>query len=99
MDLGNHYAVRVMMEIGIDISHQYAKSIDSIESNQIAVAITLYAEEVCPLFFGNVHRTHWPFLDPLKTLGDVKQILESFRQVRDGILQQIETTNWSQYIA
>src|SRR5512144_2162683 len=54
------YAVRVLEEIGIDISRQWSKSTDEIDLDAIDLVITLCADEVCPVFPRPVERLHWP---------------------------------------
>jgi arsenate reductase len=83
------YAVEVMMEIGIDISSHHSKSIDAIPIEQVGTVVTLCAEEVCPVFPGNVARLHWPHDDPAATVGSRAEILVSFRRVRDRIRERL----------
>lgn len=60
-----------MAEIGIDISDQFAKSVDMIDPKFVDAVITLCAEEVCPVFPGEVvRRFHWPVPDPAAVLPD-----------------------------
>ena len=47
--------------------------------------ITLCAEEVYPVFRGDVHRPHWPLDDPAATTGSEEDVLRVFRRVRDEI--------------
>lgn len=88
----NPYAVKVMAEVGIDISGQYSKSIDEIPAHEIDTVITLCgdAEERCPSFPGNVKRIHWPLPDPAKATGSQEQITRVFRSVRDEIKRRVE---------
>ena len=79
------YAIEVMSEIGIDLSTHHSKSVDDIPKEAIATVITLCAEEVCPVFPGEVEKLHWPHQDPADTFGSNDEILESFRRVRDEI--------------
>lgn len=60
----NPYAVETMAEIGIDISGQQSKSVDTIDPASIDLVVTLCAEEVCPILPGKVKRLHWPIADP-----------------------------------
>jgi arsenate reductase len=60
----NPYAIEVMKEIGIALDAHRSKSVDEVDSSSVDIAITLCAEEVCPVFFGNVQRHHWPIPDP-----------------------------------
>ncbi len=81
----NPFAVRVMQELGIDISSQISKSIDAVPTEEIATVVTLCAEEVCPAFPHEVCRLHWPFQDPAAVGGSEEARLRSFRRVRDQI--------------
>ena len=83
------HAITVMSEIGIDISQQYAKSIDEIEDDRIDTIITLCAEEICPVFLSGGQRMHWPMSDPAAGSDLPDKMLESFREVRDQLLQRI----------
>ena len=60
----NPHAIAAMADIGIDISRQESKSVDAIDLATIDLAVTLCAEEVCPILPGNVKRLHWPIADP-----------------------------------
>jgi arsenate reductase len=51
-------AVAAMAEIGIDISAQTSKSVESIDPHSVDTVITLCAGEVCPAFLGNARRLH-----------------------------------------
>ncbi|MHB1948859.1 MAG: arsenate reductase ArsC [Gammaproteobacteria bacterium] len=86
----NPIAIEVLKEIGIDISDQKSKSVDSIDKEKIDVVITLCAEEVCPLFSGNVKRIHWPFPDPSNPKYISDEQLKLFRKVRDDLKNKIQ---------
>jgi arsenate reductase len=79
------YAIEVMSEIRIDLSAHHSKSVDDIPKENVATVITLCAEEVCPVFPGEVEKLHWPYPDPAGVVGSKEEILESFRRVRDQI--------------
>ncbi len=87
----NRLAVTAMAEIGIDISGQRPKSVETIDSSSVDSVVTLCAEAVCPVFPGNVRRLHWPIADPAD--GDPgltqEQRLERFRVARDQIRQRL----------
>ncbi|MGE4096154.1 MAG: VOC family protein [Candidatus Binatia bacterium] len=79
-------AIEVMAEVGIDIQHQTAKSVDSIDPTTIDTVITLCAEEVCPVFLGTAQQLHWPILDPLRhETESLEQQRERFRAAREQI--------------
>lgn len=83
-------AVAVLREIGIDISSQRSKSVAEIDAGDIDTVVTLCAEEVCPVFFGNVERIHWPLPDPAATGGTEEERLAAFRATRDELRRRIE---------
>ena len=85
-------AVRVMEEIGIDISHHRSKHLDEFISQDIETVITVCgnADVACPVFPGQVNRLHWPFDDPAKANGDEEAQLAVFRRVRDEIRARFE---------
>ena len=56
----NPLAIQVMSELGIDITKQCSKSVDTIAPRIVDLVITLCAEEVCPVFLGEAKRLHWP---------------------------------------
>ena len=48
------------------------------------------ADQVCPVFPGQVNRHHWPFDDPAHFQGTEAEILAVFRRVRDEIRRVFE---------
>lgn len=88
----NPYAVRVMEEIGIDISGQQSKSIDEELLSEMDIIITLCgnAEASCPMTPPEIKRLHWPIDDPVGTAGTGEEILKEFRRARDEIKTKIE---------
>jgi arsenate reductase len=88
----NPHAVEVMREIGIDISAQYSKSVDTVDPASVDTVITLCAEEVCPVFLGHVRRIHWPIPDPASKDASIgrDEMLARFRTARDTIRQKLE---------
>ena len=85
------YAVRVMKELGIDISHQYSKHIDELKDIDFDSVITVCdnAKESCPTYFGRAKILHWSFEDPANANGVEEEILEKFRGIRDQIKDTI----------
>ncbi len=78
----NPFAVQVMNEVDIDISGHRSKSIDEIPHERIRVAVTLCADEVCPVFPGEVTTLHWPHDDPAGVQGTDEEVAYAFRRVR-----------------
>jgi arsenate reductase len=83
----NPLAVKVMREIGIDISGQRSKNVTEYLGQHFPVVITVCdnAKEHCPIFPGPCIREHWPFEDPAEATGTREQRLAVFRKVRDEI--------------
>jgi arsenate reductase len=80
-------AIRAMAEIGIDISGHHSKHLNEFLDRQVETVITVcgVAEQVCPMFPGQVNRHHFGFDDPAKATGDEAEQLAVFRRVRDEI--------------
>jgi arsenate reductase (thioredoxin) len=85
-------AIKVMAELGIDISHQRSKTLDRYLNEPFDEAITVCdtAAEVCPVFPGAARRHHWSFEDPSKATGSESEQLQVYRKVRDEIRAKIE---------
>lgn len=81
----NPLAVRVLAEIGIDISGHRSKGMGEIDASAVDTVITLCTEEVCPLWLGRAARLHWPLPDPAAAEGDEAERLAAFRRVRDEL--------------
>jgi len=85
-------AIGVMKEIGIDISGHTSKHMNEFLSRNIDSVITVCgkADQVCPMFPGQVNRYHWGFDDPAHATGTDAEILAEFRRVRDQIKMVFE---------
>ena len=89
----NPFAVKVMLEMGIDISHHTPQIVDKYLSDDFYLVATVcdYARETCPVFNGSCeYQIHHDFKDPAKAKGSDKEITEVYRQVRDNIRDWIE---------
>lgn len=82
-------AVKVMAEVGIDISSHRSKHLNEFLDKKVQTVITVCgnADAACPIFPGQVNRYHWPFDDPAHAVGTDEEILECFRRVRDEMRQ------------
>jgi len=84
---------RVMAEIGLPLTGQYAKDIrEYLGRVHFGYLITVCAdaEARCPSVFpGLGQRLHWAFEDPAAFVGSEEARLQKFRQVRDQIDQRI----------
>jgi arsenate reductase len=85
-------AIKVMAEIGIDISSQRSKSIDEYRNLDFDFVITVCdsAKAICPIFLRGVHQIHWSFIDPAEVKGTEDARLLVFRNVRDQIMEKIK---------
>ncbi len=84
----NPRAVKVMAEVGIDISKNSPKHVDEYLNDQWDYVITVCddANEACPFFSGKVkHRLHMGFEDPSLATGPEEFIISEFRRIRDEI--------------
>ena len=84
----NPHAIKVMKEIGIDISGHFPKHVDQYLGQGFDYIVTVCdgAKESCPVFIGDVrHRLHIGFDDPALAAGDEEEVLATFRRVRDEI--------------
>jgi arsenate reductase len=87
-------AIRVMQEIGIDISHQRSKSLDAISGVTFDLAVTLCdrASQICPVVTCAKKTIHHGFPDPHLTPGTEDDLIEAYRKVRDDIGAWIDKT-------
>jgi arsenate reductase (thioredoxin) len=90
----NQTAVKVMDEVGVDISQHKPKLVDIYLKDEWDFVITVCdnAKETCPVFFGKVkHRLHMGFEDPSHATGTNEYILSEFRRIRDEIKNSFYT--------
>jgi len=80
-------AVRVMQEVGIDISGHCAKDSAEFFRERFDYVITVCkkAKERCPIFPGAIWRFDWDIQDPAAAERDEAERLAVFRRVRDEI--------------
>ncbi|NQT13059.1 MAG: arsenate reductase ArsC [Planctomycetes bacterium] len=90
----NPNAVRVMAEIGIDLSGQRSKSVEEYAEERFDFVATVCdnsASGPCPVFLGKTGTAlHWPFFDPAEAGGSEEELLDVFRRVRDEIKAKLE---------
>ena len=84
-------SIKVMEEIGIDISHHKSDHIDEYLDKEIDIVITVCdnANKLCPIFPGNVERLHWSIDDPFRGWDYNENQTESFRVTREKIKAKI----------
>jgi arsenate reductase len=84
------WAVKILNEIGIDISKNQSKSTSAISLEFYAnldFIITLCAEEVCPILPSSAKRLHWPIKDPAGVSDNLKP--DAFRTAREQIKEKL----------
>jgi len=90
----NPRAVRVMAELGIDISGQESKRVERFAGQTFDYVVTVCdasQHDPCPVFLGKAgRRLNWPFEDPAYAAGDEEEVLAVFRHVRDQIKGRLE---------
>lgn len=87
----NPSAVKVMDEIGIDLSrhtpHNVSEYLD--EPWDYVITVCGGARESCPVFTGKVGRKlHIGFEDPSELKGDDETVMAAFRRTRDEIKER-----------
>ena len=89
----NPFTVRVMEEVGIDISGQHSKGIETYLGKvlfQYLITVCDDADKSCPSVWPGVNtRMHWSFEDPARFQGTEEEKLAKFREVRDRIEKRI----------
>jgi len=90
------YAVQVMAEAGVDISHQKSTHVRELMDYPFDYVVTLcdHARESCPLFPRPVIHIHRSFDDPpflAASAVSEAEVLDIYRRVRDEIRSYIET--------
>ncbi len=90
----NPLTVKVMEEVGIDISGQQSKGIDTYLGKvlfQYLITVCDDADKNCPTVWPGVNvRMHWSFEDPARFEGTEEEKLAKFREVRDLIEKRIK---------
>ncbi len=90
----NPCAVRVMSEIGIDISGHQSKNVDDLGGKEFDYVVTVcgHAHETCPVFPGKAKVVHRGFDDPPRLAAAEKtdeEKMAHYCRVRDEIRQYI----------
>lgn len=86
--------IKVMAEVGIDISKRRAKGIEEfIDQPPIDLVVTVCDEaaEECPIFPNARQQVHWSLPDPSTATGTEQERLAVFRFVRNLITSRIDT--------
>jgi arsenate reductase len=92
----NPSAVKVMAEVGVDISAHRSKRLDELRDVEFDHVVTVCgnAHQSCPVFPGTTQVTHVGFDDPprlAKAAATEEEALNYYRRVRDEIRAFVET--------
>lgn len=91
----NPHAVRVMQEVGVDISSHRSQTLADLADPRFDYVVTVCdsARESCPVFPGEALQFHVGFDDPpslAADAGDEEEALSHYRRVRDEIRLFVE---------
>jgi protein-tyrosine-phosphatase len=87
------FAVNVMEDLGIDIARHRPRSFEDLEDASFDLVISLSPEahhralELTRTMA--IEAEYWPTFDPSGTTGNREQVLDAYRQVRDGLMRRI----------
>jgi arsenate reductase len=83
----NPNAIKVMHEVGVDISDQISKIVtnEMIIEADVVITVCDLAYRNCPVVPANIEKIHWPLSDPAQATGTHDQVLNAFRNIRDEI--------------
>jgi arsenate reductase (thioredoxin) len=90
----NRYAIKVLAEIGVDISENRSKSLKEFEGIKFDYVITVCGGDgqACPLFSGGKIYLHESFKDPAEVDGTDIEKIDAFRRTRNEIKEWIDKT-------
>ena len=85
-------SIKVMKEVGIDISSQTSDPISLYLNEIMDIVVTVCddASKACPIFPGNVERIHWSIEDPFKGWDLDSDDLLNFRKTREDLTERIK---------
>ena len=85
-------SIKVMKEIGINITSHTSDPISNFLSKNINIVVTVCdnADKVCPVFPGKVERIHWRIEDPFKGWSSNPDDLVNFILTRDELAERIK---------
>ena len=90
----NPFTIQAMQEVGIDISGQTSKGVDTYLGKvlfQYLITVCDDADKNCPTVWPGVNqRMHWSFEDPAAFEGTDDEKLAKFREIRDQIEGRIQ---------
>jgi len=89
----DQFAIKVMLEIGIDISTKRIINYEEYEGIEVDYLITLCEgtkDKIAPVNVPARHKIHLGFEDPGKTNCTEEEIITIYRNIRDEIKNELE---------
>jgi arsenate reductase len=84
-------AVRVMKEVGLDLSGQRPKHLDDVPIGDVDTVVTLCAEGSFADLPAALRREAWSIPDPTTAGGSEQELTSAFRRLRDELRPRIES--------
>ena len=87
----NPLAIKVMAEVGVDISEHRSKSAMEFIGQEFDYVVTVCdnAKQTCPVFPGHYEKLHWSLDDPAEAEGSEEDKLKVFRKIREEIKDNV----------
>ncbi len=88
------FAAAVMEEIGLDISEHEPSTFDDLEDSYFDLIVSLAPEAHHQALEWSrnhaIETEYWPTIDPALANGSREQIMDSYRGVRDGLINRLK---------
>jgi arsenate reductase len=84
--------IKIMKEIGIDISKQKSKSIKKFKDKNFDIIVTIYDTKDInyPSLWEQAKKLSWEFINPTEGLQYQQYLPEALRELRDKIKEKIQ---------
>ena len=88
----NPYAIEVMNEAGIDISHQTSDALSDKDLDEFDYLVTVCgdARDSCPVLPPHLRNEHWAIADPAQVRGNPSEVVQAFRIIRNQIEERVK---------
>ncbi len=85
-------AIKIMAEIGVDLSHQRPKHFNEFIGQHFDYIVTVCdrVREVCPVFPGDPDQIHWSFPDPVAVEGNLERQRKAFADTASQLTTRIK---------
>lgn len=85
-------AIKVMSEIGIDLTQQRSKHFNEFIGQRFDCVVTVCdrVREVCPVFPGDPEQIHWSFPDPAAVEGSLENQKKAFADTANQLTTRIK---------